>query len=549
MKKLKFSFWAMLLMLVLIVAGCSEESSEEPVDDGNTQEEAAERKVLNLNNTSEPGALHPGLGQGTHDSWVLEHAFEGLYKKDPEGNIVPGIATDHTVSDDGITWTFNLREDAKWSNGEPLTAHDFEFAWKYTLSPEAAADYAYQMYYLANGAAYNAGEVTADEVGVKALDDHTLEVKLEKPTLFFLDLITFYTYYPVSKAVQEANPNWYQEAETYVSNGAFKLTEWKHKESMKLEKNEFYHEADKINLDEVNFVILEEQNTEWQMYQTGELDLVNNLPSDVEGKLIAEKNPEVYSDLQLSVYYYNLNTDKKPLNNVKVRKALAMALNRQVITENVAQGGQPPAYSVIPPGVPDTKGDFSENSGQLFKEDVEEAKKLLEEGLKEEGLTGMPEFTILYNTSEGHKKIAEAAQEMWRQAFGFTVQLENVEFQVKLDREKAGEYDISRAGWVGDYIDPMTFLELWVTDGAYNDAKYSNPEYDALIQKSKEVLDPAERMTILHEAEELLISEMPIVPIYFYTETYAVKDYVTGIYTPLNRYPQFIYADVDMSKK
>ena len=161
----------------------------------------------------------------------------------------------------------------------------------------------------------------------------------------------------------------------------------------------------------------------------------------------------------------------------------------------------------------------------------------------------MPEFTILYNTSEGHKKIAEAAQEMWRQAFGFTVQLENVEFQVKLDREKAGEYDISRAGWVGDYIDPMTFLELWVTDGAYNDAKYSNPEYDALIQKSKEVLDPAERMTILHEAEELLISEMPIVPIYFYTETYAVKDYVTGIYTPLNRYPQFIYADVDMSKK
>ncbi|HEY4554404.1 MAG TPA: peptide ABC transporter substrate-binding protein, partial [Bacillaceae bacterium] len=383
------------------------------------------------------------------------------------------------------------------------------------------------------------------KVGVKAKDEKTLEVTLAQQTPYFLDLTSFYTYYPISKKAQEANPDWALEAESYVSNGAFKLTEWKHKESLKLEKNENYYDKDKIKLDEVQFVIIDNEDTAWQMYQADELDLVYPLPQDVQGQLVSSGNAEFNNGPDLAVYYYNLNNDVKPFNNVKVRKALSMAVDRKTITEHVAQGGQKPAYSIVPPGMPDVSGDFQENTGELFKENAEEAKKLLAEGLKEEGMDKMPEFTILYNTHEGHKKIAEAIQEMWRKNLDVSVTLENVEFQVKLDREKAGDYQISRAGWVGDYVDPMTFVDLWVSDGPFNDANWGNKEYDENVKIAKGTMDQAKRMEAMHKAEEILMEEMPIIPIYFYTKPFSVKPHVKGIFTPINRYPQFIYADIE----
>ncbi|MFD1777380.1 peptide ABC transporter substrate-binding protein [Fredinandcohnia salidurans] len=549
----------LLLSIFLALSGCfsGETTTNEPEKPSTPSEEGKENeqessgpKILRLNNNEEPGSLHPGTAQGTHDSWILEHAFEGLTKKTPEGEIVAGMAESWEPSEDGLTWTFKLRSDAKWSNGDPVTAHDFEYAWKYALNPETASTYAYQLYYLEGGEAYNSAEDGADlaaleaAVGVKAVDDTTLEVKLAQPTPYFLDLTSFYTYYPINKAVQEANPNWYQEAESYVSNGAFKLTEWKHKESMKLAKNENYYEKDKINLDEVHFVIIDDENTSWQMYQSGELDLVYPLPQDVIGQLKAENNPEFEIGSDLAVYYYNLNTEKKPFNNAKIRKALSMAVDRETIVEHVAQGGQSPAYSVVPPGIPDVSGDFQENTGKLFEANIEEAKKLMEEGLAEEGLDKFPAVTLTYNTSEGHKMIAEAVQEMWRKNLGVEITLENVEFQVKLDREKAGDYEISRAGWVGDYVDPMTFMDLWVTDGPYNDANWSNSEYDKFVNLAKTTMDQEERMKAMHDAEKILMDEMPIIPIYFYTKPFTVKPHVTGIYTPINSYPQFIYADI-----
>lgn len=555
MKISRFALMGFVTAFMLMLGGCFSGETESKPDSSEGEKSGEEqsdvKKVLNLNNNEEPGSLHPGTAQGTHDSWILEHAFEGLTKKTPEGEIVEGMAKDWDVSDDGITWTFNLKDDVKWSNGDPVTAHDFEYAWKHVLNPETASEYAYQMYYLAGGEEYNSSEdkdAYADleeKVGVKALDDHTLEVKLAEPTPYFLDLTSFYTYYPVNKKVQEENPEWAQEADSYVSNGAFKLTEWNHKESMKLEKNENYYDKDKINLDEVNFVIIDNADTAWQMYQADELDLVYPLPPDVQGELSSKDDPEFEIAPDLAVYYYNLNNDVKPFNNVKVRKALSMAIERKPIVEHVSQGGQQPAYGVIPSGMPDVEGDFQENSGELFKEDAEEAKRLLEEGLAEEGMDKMPEFTLTYNTDEGHKKIAEAIQEMWRKNLDVQVTLENVEFQVKLDREKAGDYQISRAGWVGDYVDPMTFMDLWVTDGSFNDANWGNKEYDELVKKAKTSMDQKERMEAMHKAEEILMDEMPIVPIYFYTKPFTVKPHVKGIFTPNNRYPQFIYADIE----
>ncbi|MFD1707764.1 peptide ABC transporter substrate-binding protein [Siminovitchia sediminis] len=553
MKRKRLMLISFVTAFILLLTGCFSGETESTPDssDGEKSSEEGGKKVLNLNNNEEPGSLHPGKAQGTHDSWILEHAFEGLTKKTPEGEIVDGMARDWEVSEDGITWTFHLKEDVEWSNGDPVTAHDFEYAWKHVLNPETAAEYAYQLYYLKGGEEYNSSEnkdehaELEENVGIKALDDHTLEVTLAEPTPYFLDLTSFYTYYPVNKKVQEENPDWALEADTYVSNGAFKLTEWKHKDSLKLEKNENYYDKDKIHLDEVNFVIIDNADTAWQMYQAGDLDLVYPLPPDVQGELSSKDDPEFEIAPDLAVYYYNLNNEVQPFNNKKVRKALSMAIDRKALVEHVSQGGQQPAYGVIPPGIPDAQGDFQENSGDLFKEDIGEAKKLLAEGLAEEGLSEMPEFTLTYNTDEGHKKIAEAVQEMWRKNLDVHVTLENVEFQVKLDREKAGDYQISRAGWVGDYVDPMTFMDLWVTGGSFNDANWSHSEYDQNIKFAKSSMDEKERMDALHKAEEILMDEMPIIPIYFYTKPFTVKPYVSGIFTPINRYPQFIYADIE----
>ncbi|MBF7096461.1 peptide ABC transporter substrate-binding protein [Alkalibacter mobilis] len=540
-KKKRVAVLSILLVLALVFSACSGGSD----DNGNGDD--AQPKILRTNNSSEPGSLDPALAQGTHESWVLDHVFEGLMKKSQTGEVVPGMAESYKMSDDGLTYTFKIRDDVKWSNGEPVTAHDFEYSWKRALDPETAAYYSYQFYYIKGGEAYNTGTGTVEDVGVKAIDDTTLEVVLENPAGFFLELTSFYCYFPVSKDVVEENPDWAKDPSTYVSNGPFLLTEWVHNASITLSKNDEYYDADMIKLDGIEFSILDDENTAWQRYEGGEFDFLTPLPQTVVAQMTADNNPELVIGTDLATYYYNLNTEVKPFNNLKVRQALSMAIDRESIVVDVAQGGQASAEGVVPFGIPDETGaDFRDASGNHVTYDAAAAKTLLEEGLAEEGMTieDMSNVTLLYNTNEAHKKIAQAIQEMWRTALGVEINLENVDFQVKLDREKAGDYEISRAGWIGDYIDPLTFIDLWVTDGPYNDANFSNAEYDAFVNTARNSTDQAERMEAMRNAEELLMGEMPVIPIYFYTQPYAQKSYVTGVYKPVNRYPYFIYADI-----
>ncbi|HOK63059.1 MAG TPA: peptide ABC transporter substrate-binding protein [Soehngenia sp.] len=543
---------SLLLVVSVFVSACSSDNetpTTEP-EEPTTGEEQTGEKILRTNNSSEPGSLDPALAQGTHESWILNNLFEGLMKHDSTGQIIPGMAKEYTLSEDNLTYTFTLRDDIKWSNGDPVTAQDFEFAWKRALDPELAADYAYQLYYIKGAEKYNSGEGTVDEVAVKALDDKTLEVTLEAPTAYFLDLCAFYTYYPVNKAVAEANPDWAKDPSTYVSNGAFKLKSWEHNAKITLAKNENYYDKDNIKLDGIDFDIIEDENTAWQKYEGGEYDILVTLPQAVVAQLKAENNPELQIGPEVGTYYYNLNNDKKPFNNKKVRQALVYALDRQTIVDKIAQGGQIPATGIVPPGLLDENGeDYRKTTGDFIGYDLEKAKALLAEGLAEEGMTvedfNAQGFVLLYNTSEAHKKIAQAAQEMWRTNLGLEVGLENVEFQVKLDREKAGDYDISRAGWIGDYSDPMTMLDLWYTDGPFNDANYSNPEYDKLIDIAKGTADQKVRFDAMRKAEKILMEDVPIVPVYFYTQPYAVKPYVTGVYKiPIN-YPTITYADIN----
>lgn len=549
---------SILLVTSIVFTGCSKPADAPPVatpepapggEPAPTPEPAGE-KILRANNASEPGSLDPALAQGTHESWVLDHSFEGLMKLDENGHLVPGMAKEYKLSDDFLTYTFTLRDGIKWSNGDPITAEDFEFTWKRALDPELAADYAYQLYYIKGGEAYNTGEGSVDDVAVKALDEKTLEVTLEAPTAYFLELTAFYTYYPVSKKVVEANPNWAKSAETHVSNGPFYLTEWEHDANIKLRKNPNYYDADKIKLDGIDLTIIDDENTTWQAYEGGEYDVLLPIPQAVVAKMKAENNPELVIGGEVGTYYYNLNSKIKPFNNVKVRKGLSYALDRTTITDKIAQGGQIPAEGVVPFGMFDDEGkEYRDKVRNLIPYNVEEAKKLFEQGLKEEGMTvedfNKKGFVLLYNTAESHKKIAQAAQEMWRKALGVEIGLENVDFQVKLDREKAGDYDISRAGWIGDYMDPITFIDLWHSKSSFNDAKYNNPKYDELVNKIKSTADQKVRFEAMREAEKMIMEDMPIIPVYFYTQPYAQKPYVTGVYKPLVNYPRLTYADIN----
>ena len=532
----------LLLSLILVVAivftGCS------------LNKATGKKKILYSNNGSEPGSLDPALAQGTHESWVLENVFEGLMTFDEKGELVKGMAKDYKISDDGLVYTFTIREDAKWSNGEPVKAEDFEFAWKRALDPEMAADYAYQLYYIKGGEAFNSGETTADQVAVKALDDKTLEVTLEFPTAYFLELTAFYTYMPVNKAMVESNPDWAKSPETHISNGTFKLVKWEHNAKIVMEKNPEYYNAKKIKLDGIDLDIIEDQNTAWQKYDGGEYHILLDPPTSVVAQLREEDSKELTLGAQVGTYYYNVNPDVEPFNNVKVRKALSMALDRETIVRDITQGGQIAAEGVVPYGLMDENGkEFRDGVGNLIEYNPEEAKVLFEEGLAEEGMTldefNSKNFILLYNTSESHKKIAQAAQEMWRTKLGINIGLENVEFQVKLDREKAGDYEISRGGWIGDYMDPMTLLDLWWSDSSFNDVNYNNPEYDKRILESKTLMDQKVRMENMREAEKMLMEDMAVIPVYFYTQPYVTKPGVKGIIKVPIRYPVITYADID----
>ncbi len=547
MKKLLTIVLVLILALSMAITGCAPKAPA-PEPGGEEQPPAAEAKILRTNNSSEPGSLDPPLAQGTHESWILDHLFEGLMKIDSNMQVVPGMAKDYKVSEDLLTYTFTLRDDIKWSNGDPVTAYDYEYAWKRALDPDLAADYAFQLYYIKGGEAYNSGEGSLDNVLVKALDEKTLEATLEAPTAYFLELTAFFTLYPVNQKLAEANPDWAKNAATHVSNGPFELTEWEHSATIKLRKNENYYDAASVKLDGIDFDIIDDENTAWQKYEGGDYDFLTPLPQAVVAQMKESGNPELVIGKDVAVYYYNVNGKVKPFNNKKIRKALSLTLDQQTIVDKIAQGGQVPAEGVVPFGLLDDKGvEFRNAVGKLVKYDVEEGKRLFAEGLAEEGMKveDFKKFALLYNTNEAHKKIAQAAQEMWRVNLGIEIQLENVDFQVKLDREKAGDYHISRAGWIGDYMDPITFIDLWESSSSFNDVKYNNPEYDKLAKIAKTSGDQKERFDAMKKAELMVMDDMAVIPVYFYTLPYAQKPYLTGVYKPAINFPKLMYADMN----
>lgn len=505
----------------------------------------AEENVITYNLGTEPETLDVATATGKVEATVQMAMFEGLTRLDANNQPVPAMAERWEISDDGLVYTFYLR-DAKWSNGDPVTAYDFEYAWKRLLDPDTAAEYCYQAFYIKNGEKYNAGEVSADEVGVKALDDKTLQVTLETPTAYFLTLTAFPNLYPVNKKIVEADPKWHTKVETLVGNGPFKIVNWEHQQKIELVKNPEYWAADDVKIDRIVMTMVESEDTELSMFESGQIDIAENPPVQEVRRLLDEGTATMYPDL--SVYYYMFNVEKEPFDDPRVRKAFAMAIDRQAIIDNVTQANQIPAFAIVPYGIPDAEpgSDFREVGGNnYFKEDVAEAKRLLAEAGYPDG-KGLPEIKILYNTNEAHQKIAEAIMEMWKKNLGAKVSLTNQEWQVYLNSRKAGDYQVARAGWGADYVDAMTFLDMWMTDNGNNQTNWGNPEYDRLIKEAKASSDPEERVKLMHEAEKILMDEMPIMPIYFYTNVNMYKPWVKGVVVPMvGGYQEFRWAYIE----
>lgn len=515
MKKIWILSFILLFTVGSILSGCSSDA-----------ENSAE-KVLKLNLGGEPSSLDPAQAFDEDSLDVTNALFEGLMKLDQNHQPQPAVAKEVQASPDGLTYTFKLNE-TKWSNGEPVTAHDFEYAWKRVLDPNQAADPAFLLYFIKGAEEYNTGKGTVDQVAVKAKDDLTLEVHLARPTPSFLQLVSYPVYFPINKKAAEANQNLYNEATTYVSNGPFKMSEWKHDDRIKLVKNDQYHKKDLVKLSGIQFSMVSDGKTIYSLFQTKELDVVGKgvLPSDLVGSLI--KSGEINISDGNGLSFFRLNVTKEPFTNAKVRKAFALAIDRKLITEQVIGGGEKPAYAYVAPSVPNQ---FREKGGDLLQDgNIEEAKKLLAEGMKEEGWSKLPTVTLLYsNSSDKNKTLAEAIQEMYRKNLGVEVTLQAKEKKVYFDDQKKKNYIMTTSSFLADYNDAYNYLESFQTDHSMNRTGWSHPQYDELLKKAANTANIDERDQYLHQAEKILFDEVPVFPLYYYNSGTLEQKGVSGI--------------------
>lgn len=536
--KLGLSSLAAVMAIVLLVSGCTPKDENKGTETGESGSGAATSKVFRMNISTEPPTLDPAQSQDQVSFTVLNGLYEGLTRKDETGQNIPGIAEKWDISEDGKTYTFHLRTDAKWSNGDPVTAGDFEFAWKRALDPQLKPEpsaYAYQLYYIVNAESYNTGKgATADQVGVKATDDHTLVVNLNSATPYFLSLMSFQTFFPVHKSVKD-NEAWAASASTIISNGPFKMSDWQKNTSIKIVPNENYYAKDEVKLAGVEFSEVADSGTELNMYQTDQLDWAGKptgeIPADQLTSLKSSLPEEFNQKGIASLYYYLFNTTVKPFNNEKIRKAFSMAITRQDITDKVTQAGEIPAYGLVPPGIAGEKEEYrTEVSDKYFEENFDEAKKLLAEGMAEEGITKLPAIELTYNTSDNHKKIAGALAEMWRKNLGVEVSYKAQEWGVFLENRNKLNYQIARGGWGADYNDPMTYIDLFTSKSGNNNTGFANKEYDELVAKAYASSDAKERMSLMSQAEKLLMDTRAILPIYYYSDVFLEKKGFKGIF-------------------
>jgi dipeptide transport system substrate-binding protein len=538
--------WMLLmgLLLVLVLSACTaNQTSEEPKPEAGGDEgtETEEEKILYLNNGKEPTSFDPAIGFDAVSWNSLNNIMEGLTRLSENHEPEPAAAESWDISEDGKTYTFHLREGAKWSNGDDVTAGDFVYSWKRMLDPKTGSGAAFLAYFIEGGEAFNNGTGTADDVAVKAVNEKTLEVTLTSPQAYFLSVITNPNFFPINEQVATENDQWFTEAETFVGNGPFTLEEWEHDSHFIMAKNEEYWDADAVKLDKVHWAMVDDTNTEYQMFQNGELD-VTEIPADLSEQLLKDERLVVTD--QAGTYFYRFNVTMEPFQNKKIRQAFALAVDQKLIVDYVTKNQEKEAYGFVSYGFKDPSGkDFRETNGELIKTDVEEAKQLLAEGMKEEDYSELPEVTLTYSTSDTHKIIAEALQQMFKDNLGVDVKLANMESNVFTTDQKALKFQLSRSSFIADYADPINFLENFTTGLSMNRTGWSNTEYDKLINDAKNEADEEKRFEMMYEAEKLLLEEAPIFPIHFENHVHLHNEAISGIIRHPVGYLELKWAD------
>lgn len=471
--------------------------------------------------------LDPQLNEDTSGSDILRDLFEGLTNQDADGNTIPGVAESWEASEGNTVYTFKLRNNAKWSNGDPVTANDFVYAWRRAADPATASPYSWYMDLMSikNVSEVLAGDLAPDQLGVEAVDDYTFKVTLSQALPYFVAMTTHATVFPTHKGTIDTYGDQWTRPENMVSNGAYKLTEWVLKERTTRERNPMYWNNDKTILDKVVTLVINDENVAFTRYQAGELDWTQP-PTGQYPRLKAEMPDETFSVPRLCNYYYTFNlteTGHPAFQDARVRKALAYAVDRNVVVDNVLQAGQFPAYTFTPGAtagfdVPDV--DFA---GWTQADRDAKAKELLAEAGY--GADNPLKFDMLYNTSEGHKKIATAISAMWKQKLGVEAVLANMEWKTFLDVRGKQDFQLARGAWCGDYNEASTFLDLVQSQSGYNDGKWSNAEVDQLLADAKTSADPSANYT---RVEQILAEEMPVIPVYHYTANLLLKPTLKG---------------------
>ncbi|MFQ3324795.1 MAG: oligopeptide transport system substrate-binding protein [Pseudomonadales bacterium] len=505
-----------------------------------------EQQIFHAGNGTEPQGLDPHLATGVTEHNIIATLLEGLISEHPETLApLPGAASSWDISEDLTTYTFHLNPNGKWSNGDSVTANDFVYSWQRLLMPDLAAEYAYQLFIVTGAEDFNKGVINDfAQVGAKALDELTFQVKLNAPTPYFLSMLTHYSTFPVHRktiekfgAIDDPGSLW-TRAGNYVGNGAFQLTEWALNRIIRVQPNRYYWDAKTVRLKEIRFYPIDNLVTEERMFRAKALHLTNSLAENKIAKYKANKSHLLTISPYLGTYFYRFNTTKPPLDDYRVRQALAMSIDRQKIIDAVVKGGQSPAYNLTPAGTlgytPRAKIEF----------DIDKAKQLLVDAGYPNG-AGIPAFDILYNTSEGHRKIAVALQQMWKTNLGINVNLYNQDWKSYLFTVQNMDYVIARASWIGDYVDPNTFLDMFVTGGGNNQTGFSNSRYDQLIRQAAKTTKQSERYELFQQAEAILVNKVPIMPIYTYAKIYLKAPEVTGWYdNVLDHHPyKYVYLE------
>ncbi len=533
-----FRFTLYTLTLGGLLVSCHRPPSN--VEKGNRDQ------ILHKGNGQELQDLDPQLVNGVGEYNVISALLESLVSEDPHDlHPVPGVAERWDISPNGKTYTFHLRRNARWSNGDPVTARDFIESYHRILSPGLGADGAYMLHVVRNAEAFNKGALNDfNQVGFRALDDWTLEIALTNPTPYFLSLLNYDAWFPVHiPTVKKYGPvyergSYWTKPGRFVGNGPFTLEEWRLNQDIRVKKSPTYWDAARVRLNGIVFHTIDSNNVEERAFRSGQLHITDTVPVNRIDRYRREEPELLRIDPYLGTYFFRVNVTKPILNLRLVRRALGMAIDRQSIVDHVTRGGQLPAYCFTPP---DTAG---YNCESVFPYDPAAARQALAEAGFPEG-SGLPPLEILFNTSENHKIIAEAVQQMWRKQLHIDARLVNQELKVYYDTRREMNYEILRSTWIGDYADPNSFLNLWITNGANNQTGWSNLDYDRLIAEAGQTSDQAARYRAFQQAEAILLQDAPILPVYFYTHAFLIRPVVKGWFpTILDHHPyKYVYLE------